>query len=57
MRLITLTGPAHQLKVTDSAGRRLSAASLARPPNQPPPDVPPWRGPLGERADWWRYDP
>ncbi|WP_231974959.1 hypothetical protein, partial [Mycobacterium sp. E1747] len=19
--------------------------------------VPPWPGPLGERADWWWYDP
>ncbi|WP_286137329.1 hypothetical protein, partial [Mycobacterium sp. IS-3022] len=19
--------------------------------------VPPWRGPLGERADWWWYNP
>jgi len=55
--VITITGPADQLTVTDSAGRQLSAASLARPPTKPPPDVPPWTGPLGERADWWWYDP
>jgi Domain of unknown function (DUF222)/HNH endonuclease len=55
--VITITGPADDLVVTDSSGRRLSAASLARPPNHPPPDVPPWPGPIGERADWWWYDP
>jgi uncharacterized protein DUF222/HNH endonuclease len=55
--VITITGPAHHLTVTDSAGRRLSAASLARPPTQPPPDVPPCPGPTGERADWWWYEP
>ncbi|WP_370462751.1 hypothetical protein, partial [Mycobacterium sp. Marseille-P9652] len=26
-------------------------------PTTPPPDVPPCRGPLGERADWWWYNP
>jgi hypothetical protein len=55
--VITIIGPARELTVTDSSGRALSSASLARPPNKPPPDVPPWRGPLGERADWWWYDP
>ncbi|WP_374025189.1 HNH endonuclease signature motif containing protein [Mycobacterium sp. HNNTM2301] len=54
---ITITGPADALTVTDSAGRTLSAGSLARPPTQPPPTVPPCPGPLGERADWWWYDP
>ncbi|WP_374024541.1 HNH endonuclease signature motif containing protein [Mycobacterium sp. HNNTM2301] len=54
---ITITGPADALTVTDSAGRPLSAGSLARPPTQPPPTVPPCPGPLGERADWWWYDP
>ncbi|BBZ11086.1 hypothetical protein MBRA_12810 [Mycobacterium branderi] len=54
---ITITGTADNLIVTDSDGQRLSAASLARPPKHPPPDVPPWSGPLGERADWWWYDP
>ena len=49
--------PPDQLTVTDSAGRTLSPGSLARPPNQPPPDVPPCPGPLGERADWWWYQP
>ena len=55
--IITITGPAHSLTVTDSAGRALSAASLARPPNHPPPAVAPCQGPTGERADWWWYEP
>ncbi|WP_068177308.1 HNH endonuclease signature motif containing protein [Mycobacterium sp. UM_CSW] len=55
--LITITGPADHLVVTDDGGRPLSAGSLARPPNHPPPAVPPCRGPLGERADWWWYTP
>ena len=54
---ITITGPAHRLVVTDSAGRRLSGGSLARPPTTSPPAVPPCPGPTGERADWWWYDP
>ena len=48
---------AHYPLGTDSAGRQPSAGSLARPPTKPPPDVPPWRGPTGERADWWWYEP
>ena len=55
--VITITGPADDLIVTDSAGRRLSAASLARPPTLPPPAVAPCPGPTGERADWWWYEP
>ncbi|WIM86683.1 HNH endonuclease signature motif containing protein [Candidatus Mycobacterium wuenschmannii] len=55
--VITITGPASNLTVTDNQGHALSPASLARPPTQPPPDVPPCPGPLGERADWWWYDP
>ena len=55
--VITITGPADDLIVTDNSGRRLSAGSLARPPNLPPPDVPPCPGPTGERADWWWYEP
>ena len=55
--VITINGPADELTVTDSAGRRLSAGSLARPPTTPPPAVPPYPGPTGERADWWWYDP
>ncbi|MFL6082195.1 MAG: DUF222 domain-containing protein, partial [Mycobacterium sp.] len=55
--VITITGPAEDLVVTDSCGRRLSAGSLARPPTRPPPAVPPWPGPTGERADWWWYEP
>ncbi|UXA05182.1 HNH endonuclease [Mycobacterium sp. SMC-2] len=54
---ITLTGPAHTLTVTDDAGQALSPGSLARPPTQPPPAVPPCPGPTGERAQWWWYDP
>jgi hypothetical protein len=55
--VITITGPADRLRVTDSDGDELSSASLARPPTRPPPDVPPCTGPLGERADWWWYTP
>jgi hypothetical protein len=55
--VITITGPAPDITVTDSAGRQLSAGSLARPPTRPPPNVAPYRGPTGERADWWWYDP
>ena len=54
---ITITGPAHRLVVTDSAGKQLHGGSLARPPTTPPPDVPPCPGPTGERADWWWYPP
>jgi Domain of unknown function (DUF222)/HNH endonuclease len=54
---ITITGPAEDLRVTDSAGRALSPGSLARPPTRPPPAVPPCPGPTGERADWWWYQP
>jgi hypothetical protein len=54
---ITITGPADELVVTDSDGQLLSPGSLARPPNRPPPVVPPCRGPIGERADWWWYEP
>ena len=55
--VICVTGPADDLIVTDSCGRRLGAGSLARPPNGPPPGVPPCPGPTGERADWWWYEP
>ena len=55
--VITITGPADQLVVTDSDGDVLTDASLARPPTKPPPAVQPYRGPIGERADWWWYDP
>ena len=54
---ITITGPADRLVVTDSDGRPLSASSLARPPTDPPPDVDPYTGPTGERAQWWWYPP
>ncbi|WP_319448861.1 MULTISPECIES: HNH endonuclease signature motif containing protein [unclassified Mycobacterium] len=55
--VITITGPAQHLVVTDSEGRVLHPGSLARPPTTPPPAVPPCPGPTGERADWWWYDP
>ena len=55
--LITISGPADDLEVTDTEGRRLSTRSLARPPNSPGPQVAPYRGPTGERADWWWYQP
>ena len=55
--LITTSGPADDLEVTDTEGRRLSTRSLARPPNSPGPQVAPYRGPTGERADWWWYQP
>jgi hypothetical protein len=54
---ITITGPADRLTVTDSDGHTLSPASLARPPTTPPPAVAPYSGPIGERADWWWYQP
>ena len=55
--VITITGPAADLSVTDSCGRPLKTGSLARPPKLPPPAVPPFSGPTGERADWWWYEP
>jgi hypothetical protein len=54
---ITITGPAQHLVVTDADGTPMQPASLARPPTQPPPEVPPCSGPTGERAQWWWYDP
>ena len=35
--VITITGPAHHLAVTDSAGDHCTAGSLARPPTNPHP--------------------
>ncbi|MCB0923441.1 MAG: DUF222 domain-containing protein [Mycobacterium sp.] len=54
---ITIIGPAERLVVTDEDGQQLHPGSLARPPSGSPPDVPPCPGPLGERADWWWYNP
>ncbi len=54
---LTITGPPDNLLVTDEDGQPLHPGSLARPPTQPPPAVKPYPGPLGERADWWWYDP
>ncbi|ORV44151.1 hypothetical protein AWC01_04930 [Mycobacterium doricum] len=55
--VITVTGPASHLVVTDSTGRHLDSGSLARPPTKSPPTVTPNPGPSGERADWWWYEP
>ncbi|MEB3021373.1 HNH endonuclease signature motif containing protein [[Mycobacterium] crassicus] len=55
--IITITGNATDLTVTDRRGRPLTAASLARPPTTPPPAVKPCKGPTGERAQWWWYQP
>ncbi len=55
--LITITGPAHQLLVTDHTGRPLQPGSLARPPTTPPPEVNPYPGTSGERAQWKWYHP
>lgn len=54
---ITIAGTADRLVVTDDYGQAMTGRSLARPPTAPPPAVPPYGGPLGERADWWWYDP
>ncbi len=54
---ITITGPATALTVTDEDGQPLHPGSLARPPTHAPPAVPPCTGPLGERAQWWWYQP
>jgi hypothetical protein len=56
---ITIAGPADHLSVTDSDGDGglLISASLARPPNDSPPKVPPCPGPIGERAQWKWYHP
>jgi len=56
-RVITITGPADRLVVTDAAGRPLDGGSLARPPTSARPAVPPCPGPTGERAQWWWYQP
>jgi len=55
--IITITGPADQLIVTDTDGQPLHPGSLARPPHTPPPTVAPCPGPTGERADWWWHQP
>jgi hypothetical protein len=55
--IITITGPATDLTVTDNNGHPRRPGSLARPPTNPPPAAPPCPGPLGERADWWWYQP
>ncbi len=55
--LITISGPAHHITVTDEDGQPLLSRSLARPAKHPPPAVPPCPGPTGERADWKWYQP
>ncbi len=55
--VITITGPAERLTVTDDEGQPLSSGPIARAPSRPPPAVPPCPGPTGERAQWWWYEP
>jgi hypothetical protein len=55
--IITISGAATHLVVSDSDGTELRPGSLARPPSNPPPAVAPYPGPTGERADWWWYEP
>ena len=55
--IITITGPAPDLRVSAGDGRPLDPGSLARPPTETPPAVPPCTGPTGERAQWWWYNP
>jgi hypothetical protein len=54
---ITISGDADHLTVTHRDGDLLHPGSLARPPTQPPPDVPAYPGPTGERAQWKWYTP
>ncbi len=54
---ITITGPADQLVITDTNGDPLTEAPIAHTPTRPPPDVPSYPGPTGERAQWWWYQP
>jgi acetyl esterase/lipase len=54
---ITLTGPADRLVVTDNDGHPIERGSLAHPPSTAPPEVAPYQGPTGERAQWWWYQP
>ncbi|CAN3130294.1 DUF222 domain-containing protein [Mycobacterium sp. smrl_JER01] len=55
--LITITGPAPTLTITDATGREITPRSLARPPTTTPPTAAPYPGPTGERAHWWWYQP
>ena len=55
--LITIRGPGEAITVTDVGGRVLDGSSVARPPTTAPPDVAPYAGPTGERAQWKWYDP
>ncbi len=55
--LITIRGPGEAITVTDVGGRVLDGSSVARPPTEAPPDVAPYAGPTGERADWQWYEP
>ncbi|MFV8319402.1 DUF222 domain-containing protein [Mycobacterium sp. 23] len=54
---ITISGDADHLTITDRDGDILLPGSLARPPTSPPPDVAPYPGPTGERAQWKWYTP
>ena len=54
--LITITGPAERLTVTDEHRKTLGSGPIAPHPTDPTrrPTCP---GPTGERADWWWYEP
>ncbi|MHA3018974.1 DUF222 domain-containing protein [Mycobacterium sp. BMJ-28] len=54
---LNITGPADRLIITDHTGQPLHRGSLAHPPATPAPDVAPYPGPTGERAQWWWYQP
>lgn len=54
---ITISGPGDSITVTTRDGRVLTGASFARPPTKAPPEVAPYPGTTGERADWLWYTP
>ncbi len=55
--LITITGPATRLQVTDRRGRQLTAGGLARPPQGPPVPAAPYTHPTGEAFHERWYQP
>ncbi|MDZ7674533.1 MAG: DUF222 domain-containing protein [Acidimicrobiales bacterium] len=55
--LIIIAGPARAPTVRTKDKQVMVGSSLARPPTEPRPDVAPYAGPTGERADWKWYVP
>jgi len=55
--VITIRGPADQLRVVDRRGRQLTAGGLARPPQGPPVPAARYRHPTGEPFDVRWYQP